>query len=165
MVLTIVRIRLLYLFVCRMWLTPVVYWISAIQLLRNWCRKEKRCWKLWVQASPETSWNQAFQDILVSFCCHYHVYEKAEAWFWISSGGGCVLLLGTMIEGSLKKFELDVLSLLSTARWTMQMWAQLICIFVLLFSKEICCLFRLCERKRRRSGAIEACPKVMKHVS
>lgn len=37
--------------------------------------------------------------------------------------------------------------------------------FVLLFSKEICCLFRLCERKRRRSGAIEACPKVMKHIS
>jgi hypothetical protein len=52
----------------------------------------------------------------VSFCCHYHVYEKAEAWFRISSGGGCVLLLGTMIEGSLKKFELDVLTLLSTAR-------------------------------------------------
>ena len=31
--------------------------------------------------------------------------------------------------------------------------------FVLL-SKEICCLFRLCERKRRRSGGIEACPKL-----
>ena len=34
----------------------------------------------------------------------------------VLDGGGCVLLLGTMIEGSLMKFELDVLSLLSTAR-------------------------------------------------
>ena len=39
-----------------------------------------------------------------------------KSWFWMSSGGGCVLLLGTMIEGSLMKFEVDVLSLLSTAR-------------------------------------------------